>query len=149
MSRDEHAEACYTESVDLLSRVPVDLDLAHTRLLFGEWLRRGKRRAEARGELRAAYQVFESCGAVPFAERTRAELLATGEQVRKRAAPAENDLTPQERHAAILAASGHTNAEIAERLFITVSTVEFHLNKVFRKLGISSRRQIAARIDNR
>ena len=149
MSRDEHAEACYTESVDLLSRVPVDLDLAHTRLLFGEWLRRGKRRAEARGELRAAYQVFESCGAVPFAERTRAELLATGEQVRKRAAPAENDLTPQERHAAILAASGHTNAEIAERLFVTVSTVEFHLNKVFRKLGISSRRQIAARIDNR
>jgi DNA-binding CsgD family transcriptional regulator len=146
MSADQHAEACYRESADLLSRGPVALDLAHTRLLFGEWLRRGKRRAEARGQLRAAYQLFESCGAVPFAERARTELLATGEQVRQRAAPAENDLTSRERHVAILAASGHTNAEIAERLFITVSTVEFHLNKVFRKLGISSRRQIAARI---
>jgi len=129
--------------------VPVDLDLAHTRLLFGEWLRRGKRRAEARGQLHAACQVFESCGAVPFAERARAELLATGKQVRKRAVPSGNDLTPQERHVAILAAGGHTNAEIAERIFITVSTVEFHLNKVFRKLGISSRRQIATRIGNR
>jgi DNA-binding CsgD family transcriptional regulator len=146
MSADEHAEARYAEAVGLLSRVPVDLDLAHTRLLFGEWLRRGRRRAEARVQLRAAYQVFESCGAVPFAERAHAELLATGEQVRKRAAPAPNDLTAQERHAAILAASGLTNAEIAERLYITVSTVEFHLNKVFRKLSISSRRQIAARI---
>jgi DNA-binding CsgD family transcriptional regulator len=97
----------------------------------------------------SARRVFESCGAVPFAERARAELLATGEQVRSRALPAGNELTPQERHVAVLAASGHTNAEIAERLFITVSTVEFHLNKVFRKLGISSRRQIAARIGNR
>jgi DNA-binding CsgD family transcriptional regulator len=146
MSPDEHAEACYLESVSRLSRVPVDLDLAHTRLLFGEWLRRRKRRAEARTQLRAAHQVFESCGAVPFAERARAELLATGEHVRKRAVPAGNELTAQERHVAVLAAGGHTNAEIAQRLFITASTVEFHLNKVFRKLGISSRRQIAARI---
>ena len=149
LSADDHAEACYLESVSLLGRVPVDLDLAHTRLLFGEWLRRGKRRAEARAQLRAAHEVFESCGAVPFAERARAELLATGEQVRKRAVPAGNDLTPQERHVAVLAASGQTNAEIAEQLFVTVSTVEFHLNKVFRKLGISSRRQIAAQISER
>ncbi|TVZ06260.1 helix-turn-helix transcriptional regulator [Trebonia kvetii] len=146
MSVDEHAEACYRESVSRLGRVPVDLDLAHTRLLFGEWLRRGKRRGEARAQLRAAHQVFESCGAVPFAERARAELLATGEHVRNRATPAGNELTAQERHVAVLAAGGHTNAEIAERLFITVSTVEFHLNKVFRKLAISSRRQIAALI---
>jgi DNA-binding CsgD family transcriptional regulator len=149
MSTDENAEACYRESVDLLSRVPVDLDLAHTRLLFGEWLRRARRRAEARGQLRAAYQVFESCGAAPFAGRARAELLATGEQVRKRAVPVGNELTAQERHVAVLAASGHTNAEIAERLFITISTVEFHLNKVFRKFGISSRRQIARKIGTR
>ena len=149
MCADEQAEAGYRESVSRLSRVPVDLDLAHSRLLFGEWLRRGKRRAESRAQLRAAHQVFESCGAVPFAERARTELLATGAQVRKRALPAGTELTAQERHVAVLAASGHTNAEIAERLFITVSTVEFHLNKVFRKLAISSRRQIAVRIGSR
>jgi len=146
MSADEHAEARYRDSVGLLSQVPVALDLAHTRLLFGEWLRRRGRRGEARAHLRAAYQLFDSCGAVPFAARARAELLATGEQVRKRTVPAPSDLTPQERQVAILAARGSTNAEIASRLFITVSTVEFHMNKVFRKLGISSRRQIESRL---
>jgi DNA-binding CsgD family transcriptional regulator len=146
MSADEHADARYQEAVELLSQVPVALDLAHTRLLFGEWLRRHRRRGEARAHLRAAHELFDSCGAVPFAERARAELLATGEQVRKRTLPASSDLTPQERQVAILAAGGSTNAEIASRLFITVSTVEFHLNKVFRKLGISSRRQIASRL---
>ena len=138
--------AHYRDSVELLSQVPVALDLAHTRLLYGEWLRRRKRRSEARVQLRAAHQQFESCGAVPFAARAHAELLATGAQVRKRTAPIRNDLTSQERHVAALAAEGSTNAEIASRLFITVSTVEFHLNKVFRKLGISSRRQIASRM---
>jgi DNA-binding CsgD family transcriptional regulator len=122
------------------------LDLAHTRLLFGEWLRRRRHRREARTHLRAAHQLLGSCGAVPFAERARAELLATGEQVRKRTVPAPSDLTPQEQQVAILAAGGSTNAEIASRLFITVSTVEFHLNKVFRKLSISSRRQIESRL---
>ena len=147
MNAGEQAEARYRDSVELLSQVPVALDLARTRLLFGEWLRRRRRRGAARAQLRAAYQAFDSCGAVPFAERARAELLATGEQVSKRALPAPGDLTSQERQVAILAASGNTNAEIASRLFITVSTVEFHLNKVFRKLGISSRRQIAARLE--
>ncbi len=146
MSADEHAEARYQDSIELLSRVPVALDLAHTRLLFGEWLRRRRRRREARTHLRAAHQLFDSCGAAAFAERARAELLATGEQVRKRTVPAPSDLTPQERQVAILAAGGSTNAEIASRLFITVSTVEFHLNKVFRKLGVSSRRQIGSRL---
>jgi DNA-binding CsgD family transcriptional regulator len=147
MSPDDHAEAWYRESLELLSQVPVALDLAHTRLLLGEWLRRRRRRGEARSHLRAAHQLFDSCGAVPFAERARSELLATGEQVRKRAFPLQNDdLTPQERHVAVLAAGGNSNAEIASRLFVTVSTVEFHLNKVFRKLGISSRRQIKARL---
>jgi DNA-binding CsgD family transcriptional regulator len=146
ISADEHAEAQYLDSVQLLGQVPVALDLAHTRLLYGEWLRRRNRRSEARVQLRAAHQLFESCGALPFAERAHAELLATGAQVRRRTAPAGNDLTSQERHVAALAAGGSTNAEIASRLFITVSTVEFHLNKVFRKLGISSRRQIASRM---
>jgi DNA-binding CsgD family transcriptional regulator len=146
MSPDDHAEAWYRESLELLSQVPVALDLAHTRLLFGEWLRRRGQRREARTHLRAAHQLFDSCGAVPFAERARAELLATGEQVRKRTMPAPSDLTPQEQQVAVLAAGGSTNAEIASRLFITVSTVEFHLNKVFRKLGISSRRQIESRL---
>jgi DNA-binding CsgD family transcriptional regulator len=146
MSADDNAEARYQDSVELLGRVPVALDLAHTRLLFGEWLRRRKRRAEARGHLRAAHQLFESCGAAAFAERARAELLATGEQVRKRTVPAPSDLTAQERQVAILAGGGSTNADIASRLFITVSTVEFHLNKVFRKLDITSRRQIESRL---
>jgi DNA-binding CsgD family transcriptional regulator len=147
MSAGEQAEARYRESVELLSQVPVALDLARTRLLFGEWLRRRRRRGAARAQLRAAHQAFDSCGAAAFAERARAELRATGEQVRKRALRAPGDLTSQERQVAILAASGNTNAEIASRLFVTVSTVEFHLNKVFRKLGISSRRQIAARLE--
>jgi DNA-binding CsgD family transcriptional regulator len=147
VNADEQAEARYRESVELLSQVPAALDLARTRLLFGEWLRRRRRRAEARPYLRAAHQMFDSCGAIPFAERARAELLATGEHVRKRTLPAPSDLTPQERQVAMLAAGGNTNAEIASRLFITVSTVEFHLNKVFRKLGISSRRQIASRLE--
>jgi DNA-binding CsgD family transcriptional regulator len=149
MSADQQAEARYRESIELLGQVPVALDLAHTRLLFGEWLRRRRRRGEARTHLHAAHQLFDSCGAIPFAERARAELLATGERVRQRALPAPTDLTPQERQVAILAASGSTNAEIAARLFITVSTVEFHLNKVFRKLAITSRRQIAARLERR
>jgi DNA-binding CsgD family transcriptional regulator len=147
MSGDEQAEARYRESVELLSQVPVALDLAHTRLLFGEWLRRRRRRSEARTHLRAAHQLFDSCGAIPFAERARTELLATGEHVRKRAPYTQTDLTAQERQVALLAAGGNTNAEIASRLFITVSTVEFHLNKVFRKLGITSRRQLAARLE--
>lgn len=147
MSTDLRAESRYRESVELLSQVPAALELACTRLLFGEWLRRRRRRGEARTHLRAAHQMFDACGAVPFAERARAELLATGEHVRKRTLPAPSDLTPQERQVAILAASGSTNAEIASRLFITVSTVEFHMNKVFRKLGISSRRQIASRLE--
>lgn len=147
MSADEQAEARYRESVELLSQVPAALDLARTRLLFGEWLRRRRRRGEARTHLRAAYQMFDSCGAIPFAERARAELLATGEHARKRTLPVPSNLTPQERQVAILAARGSTNAEIASRLFITVSTVEFHLSKVFRKLGISSRRQIASQLE--
>lgn len=142
MTDDDGAEQLYEESIAQLGKVPVAVELAWSRLLFGEWLRRRKRRADARIQLRAAYNSFESWGAAPFAERARVELLATGETARKRTADTQFALTPQERHVATLAASGLTNAEIATRLFVTTSTIEFHLSRVFRKLGITSRKQI-------
>lgn len=144
LTEDDGAEELYAQSVELLAKVPVAVELAWSRLLFGEWLRRRKRRSDARVHLRAAYEAFESWGAVRFAERARVELLATGETARKRSAGARFVLTPQERRVASLASSGLTNTEIATRLFVTTSTAEFHLNKVFRKLGVTSRKQIAA-----
>ncbi|MFF7472703.1 AAA family ATPase [Streptomyces sp. NPDC008092] len=132
----------YQESVELLGQVPLALERARSRLLFGEWLRRRKRRSDARAQLRAAYESFDAFGAVPYAERARAELLATGETARRRTETTRFDLTPRERQVAAMAAAGRTNGEIATRLFVTTSTVEFHMNKVFRKLGITSRRQI-------
>ncbi|MGW3226988.1 AAA family ATPase [Kitasatospora sp. NPDC001095] len=147
VAEGDEAEGWYAESVDLLGRVPLAAERARSRLLFGEWLRRRRRRSEARVQLRAAYEQFEAGGAALFAERARTELLATGETARRRVPGTRLDLTPQERRVALLAVSGLTNAEIASRLFITTSTVEFHLNKVFRKLGITSRRKIAAALD--
>lgn len=144
MADDEDAEAHYRESVDLLGRTRVVTELARTRLLYGEWLRRRRRRTDARRELRLAYRLFDTMGAASFAARTHAELLATGERARKRAARTEHDLTPQEAQVAALAAAGATNTEIAGRLFVTTSTVEYHLNKIFRKLDITSRRRLAA-----
>jgi DNA-binding CsgD family transcriptional regulator len=141
---DEHAEASFAESVALLGRTRIRTDLARTHLLYGEWLRRRHRLGDAAPELRTAYQMFEDMGAAAFAERARVELLATGERTRKRASDAERDLTPQERRIAELVVAGATNAEIAARLFITQSTVEYHLKKVFRKAGITSRRQVVA-----
>ncbi|MFI6935164.1 ATP-binding protein [Streptomyces sp. NPDC050287] len=138
----DHAEKFYHESVELLEQAPLALEQARSRLLFGEWLRRGKRRSDARKQLRAAYESFDAFGAVPYAERARTELLATGETARRRTEETRFDLTPRERQVASMAASGLTNGEIATRLFVTASTVEFHLNKVFRKLGITSRKQI-------
>ncbi|MER6537985.1 AAA family ATPase [Streptomyces sp900105755] len=142
MSEGDEAEQLYKESIAHLEKVPVAVELAWSRLLFGEWLRRRKRRADARVQLRAAYESFESWGAAPFAERARVELQATGETARRRTVGTQFDLTAQERHVAALAASGLTNTEIATRLFVTTSTIEFHLSKVFRKLGITSRKQI-------
>ncbi|MGW1269258.1 LuxR C-terminal-related transcriptional regulator, partial [Streptomyces sp. NPDC002491] len=148
MTDDDGAEQLYQESIVQLEKVPVAVELAWSRLLFGEWLRRRRRRADARVQLRAAYESFEFWGAAPFAERARAELLATGETARKRTVDTRFDLTPQERHVAMLAVSGSTNAEIATRLFVTTSTVEFHLSRVFRKLGITSRKQIGRKLSD-
>ncbi|MFE4964864.1 AAA family ATPase [Streptomyces sp. NPDC056660] len=138
----DDAEKFYEESVELLGQGPLALEQARSRLLFGEWLRRRKRRSDARKQLHAAYESFDAFGAVPYAERTRIELLATGETARRRTEETRFDLTPRERQVASMAVSGLTNGEIATRLFVTASTVEFHLNKVFRKLGITSRKQI-------
>ncbi|RPE46528.1 regulatory LuxR family protein [Streptomyces sp. Ag109_O5-1] len=138
----DDAEKSYQESVELLGQGPLALEQARSRLLFGEWLRRCKRRSNARKQLRAAYESFDAFGAVPYAERARIELLATGETARRRTEETRFDLTPRERQVASMAASGLTNGEIATRLFVTASTVEFHLNKVFRKLGVTSRKQI-------
>ena len=112
------------------------------RLVYGEWLRREKRRAEARDQLRSAFDALTSMGAEAFAERARRELLATGETVRKRSDETRTDLTPQEEEIAQLASEGRTNPEIAAQLFIGRRTVEWHLRKVFAKLDISSRLEL-------
>ncbi|MFI0508096.1 DNA-binding CsgD family transcriptional regulator/tetratricopeptide (TPR) repeat protein [Streptomyces canus] len=146
MTDDDGVEQLYQESIAQLEKVPVAVELAWSRLLFGEWLRRRRRRADARIQLRSAYASFASWGAAPFAERARVELLATGETARKRTVDTQLDLTPQELHVATRAASGLTNAEIATQLFVTSSTIEFHLSRVFRKLGITSRKQIRQKL---
>ena len=116
--------------------------LARTHLVYGEWLRRENRRVDAREQLRLAYDMLVSIGARAFAERARAELAATGETVRKRVIESREELTAQEVLVARLAAQGRTNPEIGAQLFISPRTAEYHLHKVFTKLGISSRRSL-------
>ena len=140
---DSEADALYTEALDRLATCPSTIHLARTQLLYGEWLRRRKRRSEARQHLRAAYTRFEEMGAAGFAERARLELVATGETARKRSPETRNDLTPQETQIAELASRGATNPEIASKLFISPSTVDYHLRKVFQKLDVTSRRHLA------
>ena len=135
-------EALYRESVERLARSRAALELARSRLLYGEWLRRENRRLDAREQLRAAHELFGRMGAEAFAERARRELSATGETVRKRSVETVDELTTQEAQIARLAAQGRTNPEIAALLFISPRTVEYHLYKVFPKLGISSRREL-------
>jgi DNA-binding CsgD family transcriptional regulator len=142
-SAGDVAEHWYSESITSLARTRLRPELARSHLLYGEWLRRQNRRVDARAQLRVAYDIFGSIGADGFAERTRNELLATGEKVRKRGGSAHNELTTQEAHIARLARDGRTNAEIGAEMFISVRTVEWHLRKVFAKLGISSRRGLA------
>ena len=119
------------------------VDLARTHLLYGEWLRRQRRRMDARKELRTAYEMFSEFGMEAFADRARVELLATGERARKRTVETRDDLTPQEAEIARLARDGLSNREIGARLFISKHTVEYHLRKVFAKLGVSSRTKLA------
>ena len=142
VSEDKAAEALYLEAITRLGRTPLRPELARAHLIYGEWLRRENRRMDAREQLRTAYEMFISFGADAFAERTRRELLATGENVRKRSDETRGQLTAQEEQIARLAADGQTNQEIGAQLFLSPRTVEWHLHKVFTKLGITSRMQL-------
>jgi DNA-binding CsgD family transcriptional regulator len=135
-------ESLYVESIERLARSRAAVELARSRLLYGEWLRRENRRTAARDLLRAAHESFSHMGADAFAERARRELFATGESVRRIAVDTRDALTPQEVQVARLARDGHTNPEIGAQLFISPRTVEYHLRKVFRKLDVTSRREL-------
>jgi DNA-binding CsgD family transcriptional regulator len=140
LSDGDDAEGEYRESIAHLERTRLRMELARGHLLYGEWLRRAARRVDAREQLRTAHELFGAIGAHGFAERARHELLATGETVRKRTDDTRDELTPQEEHIARLAVAGRTNPEIGAELFISPRTVEWHLKKVFLKLGITSRK---------
>jgi len=142
LSNGEAAESLYREATDRLGRTRLRPELARAHLLYGEWLRRENRRADAREQLRTAHDMLAAMGAEAFAERARHELLATGETVRQPTAEPASMLTAQEAHIARLAADGHTNPEIAAQLFLSARTVEWHLRKIFTKLGIASRHEL-------
>ena len=143
MAEDEDAERLYVEAVERLGRTRLRVELARAHLLYGEWLRRESRRTDAREQLRTAYTMLTDMGLAAFAERAERELRATGERVRKRSVETRGELTPQEAQVARLARDGLSNPEIGARLFISPHTVHYHLSKVFTKLGITSRNQLA------
>ena len=144
VSEGEVAERYYREAIDRLGRTRMRFELARAHLLYGEWLRRENRRVDARVHLRTAHDQLTAMGTEGFAERARRELLATGETVRKRTVETLDDLTSQEWQIARMAKDGLSNLEIGTQLFISPRTVEWHLGKVFPKLGISSRKELAA-----
>jgi DNA-binding CsgD family transcriptional regulator len=142
LSEGEEAEDSYREAIDRLGRTRLRPELARAHLVYGEWLRREGRRTDGRAQLRAAHDQFTSIGMEAFAERARRELSATGARARKRTAEARDELTPQEAQIADLARAGLSNPQIAAQLFLSRHTVDYHLRKVFAKLGISSRNQL-------
>jgi DNA-binding CsgD family transcriptional regulator len=143
---EDDPEPHHRAAVEVLSSDDLPIDLARAHLLYGEWLRRVRRRSDAREQLHAALGLFESGLAPAFADRTRAELSAVGDQAAPAGVRAPLDLTPQQLTVARLAATGHTNAEIGATMFLSPNTVDYHLRHVFHKLGISSRRQLAERL---
>jgi DNA-binding CsgD family transcriptional regulator len=147
VSPDETCEEHYREAIERLARTRIAPQLARAHLVYGEWLRRQSRRVDARAQLRIAHAMLAELGIEAFAERARRELLATGETVRKRTVDTLSELTAQEAHIARLAVEGHTNSEIGAQLFISARTVEWHLRKVFTKLGVTSRRELRTSLD--
>ncbi len=144
LSTGATAEQLYREALHLLGRGRMRVDLARAHLLYGEWLRREGRRVDARAQLHSAHGMLDAFGMEAFAERARRERLATGENVRKRRDATRDELTPHQKQIALLAREGLSNVEIGGRLFLSARTVEWHLHKVFTKLGIRSRQQLAA-----
>ena len=149
LSDGADADDLYREAIDRLGLTRLRPELARAHLLYGEWLRREGRRVEAREQLRTAHELLAAIGMGGFAERARRELIATGEKVRKRGVETRDQLTPQEEQIARLARDGCTNPEIAAQLFLSARTVEWHLGKVFGKLGVSSRRELTAALGQR
>jgi DNA-binding CsgD family transcriptional regulator len=144
LTTGDDADLLYREAIDRLGRTQLRPELARAHLLYGEWLRREGRRVDAREQLRTAHDLCVTIGMEAFAERARRELVATGEQVRKRSPETRDELTPQETQIARLARDGLSNPEIGAQLFLSARTVEWHLRGVFTKLGIGSRRQLRA-----
>ena len=142
MADGQTAEDLYQEAITQLGRSRMTVHLARAHLIYGEWLRRQNRRADARGQLRTAHQMLAAMGADGFAERAARELRATGERVRSRTTGSPVQLTARETQIARLAGNGQPNREIAAQLFISPHTVEYHLHKIFAKLAISSRNQL-------
>jgi DNA-binding CsgD family transcriptional regulator len=143
LSEGDIAERLYLESIDRLGRTRLRVDLARAHLLYGAWLRRERRRVDARAQLRIAHDMLDAMGMDAFAERARRELEATGETARRRnVVTGDEQLTAQEAQIARMARDGLTNPEIGVRLFISPRTVQYHLRKVFTKLGIESRSQL-------
>ena len=149
LSDGADADDLYREAIDRLGLTRLRPELARAHLLYGEWLRREGRRVEAREQLRTAHDLLAGIGMAAFAERARRELIATGEKVRRRGVETRDQLTPQEEQIARLARDGRTNPEIAAQLFLSARTVEWHLGKVFGKLGVSSRRELTAALGQR
>jgi DNA-binding CsgD family transcriptional regulator len=144
VSDGQDAEHLYREAIDRFGRTPLRVDLARARLVYGEWLRRQRRQRDARDQLGRAYEIFDSAGAAAFADRARTELRAAGGHAREQAVETPDTLTAQEALIARLAGDGASNPQIAAQLFLSPATVAYHLRKVFTKLGISSRSQLAA-----